>query len=1172
MERVSVEGALVRVWRGEVVVGAGFLAGPRHVVTAAHVVAEAVGGVDGEWPEGLVEVDFPLVAAGRRVSGRVVAWAPVGEDLSGDVAGLELVDEPAGGAAPLVLARWGGVTPDQLVMVGFPRRLEMGSWVYGRRGGPVATGWVEIHSEPGREAALEPGFSGTPVWGPELDAAVGMVVRRITGAPPKVGYMITVAAVLAAWPGLAEVIEREPPFRALRPFGEQDAELFFGREDQAGRLVGLARTAPVVCVVGPSGVGKSSLLHAGVLPELRADVAVAVLRPSDASTPLRALAASLDRLLHPDTDGTSPERVDRLVERLTGGGIADVVAAVLDRCDRARLVVAVDQFEEAFGYPAADQAQFADVLRAALRPSARWAVLLNLRDTFLGAALRNPATVDLAAGWLPVTVGELTSSQLRRVITAPLARIGTVAYEPGLVDRLVEDVQHAASPLPLLQFTLTELWARRRGGLLRHESYDELGGVRGALAGYADDVWAALDPTSRRVATRLLVQLVRPLPEGRLAVRRTARRDELDEDQWAIAQRLAGTRLLVLRVAPEPGVELAHESLLAQWAHLRDAAARHRGFRMWQETLRERMRRWSDEGAAPRRLLSGPDLRDANRWAHEHHADLAPAERAYLESSNRRRRRRAARTAIVLVVALVAAVLTYRTVDQRRAAIAAGDLATKSTRLRSHDSYGGLQLALRAYRTDADVTFAQPPDWGLTTADLLLPDYTMAERDVSAPTASDDTSPPRPVDAALMSKKVSADGRRVVTTNSAGHVVVWEVGADRVTPRSLGELFGPIDTASNVTISRSGRYVAFRQAVYWNRDKSSITGAIDHEGLPALDPGDYRTCALRSIAESLACLVVYDLDEGRVTVAAPLGNAASPVADLAVDPDDQVLAAVLPNGFPLTARDIASTGNDLALWDLRTGQRREVRRLPWHSRITGLWPGPGARGAVLREDVVDGPDAVAYRVALSAADFGGEPTRQELAAHTESAAVSLDWNTVAAKVSTSDNGREVVVWDSRARAVTTRAGLSEQEAGGAVGLDGPGSTLMLTWSDDFDTSSTDVRDLAGKRQDHLATWALPTGAKRDTVSYRLSWSSLVPLGELDTGPLALLSTSTVGLVLPRPDRSPSRRLAELESVGGGSGTGGIMERLCGLLADPNTDEAVQGLVPQDAYQGDVCPS
>ncbi|NUT94681.1 MAG: serine protease [Saccharothrix sp.] len=1158
----------MRVWRGDTPVGAGFLAGPRHVLTAAHVVAAALDVSDGgPRPDGTVEVDFPLLAPGRRFPARVAAWAPVGEDLTGDIAGLELPGPPPAGAAPLVLTRSGA--PEQLVMVGFPRRLEIGSWVYGRRAGRVATGWVEIHSEPGREAALEPGFSGTAVWGPELDAVVGMVVRRVTGAPPKLGYMITVDALLAAWPGLADVIEREPPFRALRPFDEQDAELFFGREEQSERVAKLVRTAPVVCVVGPSGVGKSSLLRAGVLPRL-SDVDVAVLRPSDASTPLRSLATALDRLLHGRADDV--ERVDALVGRLSRGGVADVVAAVLDRSGKEHLVVVVDQFEEVFDLPAADQTAFTAVLRAAVRPAARWTVLLALRDTFLGTALRAPATVDLAGRWLPVTVGELTSTQLRAAITQPLARIGTVECEPGLVDRLVEDVQTASSPLPLVQFTLTELWQRRRRGLLRHETYDELGGVRGALAAYAEDVWTALDPAARKTATRLLMQLIRPLPDGDLTVRRTARRDELDEDQWAVAQRLAGTRLLVLRVAPAPGVELAHESLLSHWERLREVAARYRDFRTWQESLRHRMRRWSDEQRAPRRLLSGADLRDANRWSRRHHADLSPAERGYVGLANRRRLHRAARVSVVLVIALVAAVVAARSVDRSRATLAAADMAAKAADLRPRDSHSALQMALRAYRTDSDVKIDPLPGWSVTEVDRLLPDYTMT---AVQPTEPDPRGGPAglrpiPMPVADFAKKAAADGRRLVTTDSARRVVIWGVDGDRVTATRLDHLFGPYDKASEVTISRDGRYVAFVQMVGFRSLK--VTGPTDADGLPAVDPDEFPTCVPVSMTVFEACLVVYDVQARRVTTAEKLDTTIASVVELAIDPDDEVVAVVMPTRTVVPdLAQMVETQNRVLMWDPLTGRRRGEHLLPWRGWVTDLWLGSGGRTAIAQEIVASPGQAPSLK--LSTVDLSSPPTKTVIADHVDSTAMSLDGQTLAATVLTPEGTKQAVVWDTGTRTETARVtGLSKKEADGAVGLDATGDTLLISWREDLDLSITDVRDMPRGFGDRVSTWRLPTGEKSDTLSHDTGWSGAFLLGDTD-GPVLLASTSAVGLVLPHADRPPPlRRLTAAVTDRPRWDTDDVVDRLCEVLADPETDRTIEKSYPDDAYEGDLCPN
>ncbi|VVJ18364.1 Uncharacterised protein [Amycolatopsis camponoti] len=1131
-----------------------------------------------------VMVDFPLLKPGFRMSATVVAWSPVDELRRGDVAGLRLLDSPPNGAAPLVLTRSNRLTQDQLIMVGFPRGLELGSWIYGRRGGRVATGWVEILSEPGRESALEPGFSGAPVWVPELDAAIGMVAQRVRGAPPKIGYMITTDALLSDWPRLADVIERRPPFRALRPFVEDDAELFFGREKQAVQLSRLARETPVVCMVGPSGVGKSSLLHAGVFPLLanEPDQLVTALRPSDGSTPAHALAAAFDGLIN--VGSPTHERLDRidgLVERMASGGVADIVATALARHGGVRLLVAIDQFEEIFDTPEPTQAAFAQVLLAAMDAGARWSVMLNLRDTFLGQTLSssNPAVLELATGWYPFHVTALTPTQLRAAITGPLNRVGTVSYQDGLVERLLEDVRAAPSSLPLLQFALAELWARRRGGQLLHDAYDELGGVRGALAGYARDVWSGLDPRSQGDAARLLVQLVRPLPNSEQSVRRTAHRDELDDAQWAIAQRLAGTRLLVLRGAPRSGVELAHESLLEHWHKLHELVDQSRDFRLWQENLRQRIATWNAEEKAQRRLLSGLDLREAMRWAVRQADDLSVAELEFLALSRRRRRRRLSAAALVLVVLVTAVFITYRSTGRQRADLAAADLANEAGRLDGRDSYGAVQLALHAYRTNSGVSFKLPPHT-YPGVDRLLPDYTQYRVDTSAPTPPSASGPDtkgsgvsRLADA--MSGKVSADGTRVVTVNSALQVVLWTLDGDRVRAEPLTNLFNTKDISDTVTISRSGRYLAFEQSLWPPQFPTDAHAPVDQEGLPKTNPSDYHTCKPNSIMEAVTCLVVYDIDARRVVTATPLGGGFTSVSTVTIDPDDQVVAAMVPGS--IRPGSVEASQNTLRRWDLRTGREWTPLRIPWRSWPIGIWLRPGGTSAAVWEAMPGPSGNRPDRFAVAIDDFGSVPSHRELAEHTLDTAVSLDWRTVATvEIPPDESSFGVTVWDTRSGKVVTRIpGLSRAQGGyGYLALNRNGSEVVLSWYDPPEPSaSTDIRQIARSLR-QMDVWSIPDGAHQNVPEHIDSaWERVVPLGNSMNEPLALTRTSTVGLVLPRQGQAPPlRRMADATGEPPSLDNGRLMDRLCSLLADPNTDEMVRKLLPPDTSEEPPCPS
>jgi hypothetical protein len=216
------------------------------------------------------------------------------------------------------------------------------------------------------------------------------------------------------------------------------------------------------------------------------------------------------------------------------------------------------------------------------------------------------------------------------------------------------------------------------------------------------------------------------------------------------------------------------------------------------------------------------------------------------------------------------------------------------------------------------------------------------------------------------------------------------------------------------------------------------------------------------------------------------------------------------------------------------------------------------------------------RLALSIADLGRSPSRRELAENTLDSAASLDWRTVAVVETPRDESSfRVTAWDTRSGEVITRIfGLSREQGQGFLALNRNGTALVLSWREALEpNASTDIMKLAlpSKR---VTAWSLPDGAKQDVPDHLDSaWQRVAPLGDSMDGPLALTLTTTVGLVLPRPGQAPPlRRMADADNTAPSLDNGDLMDRLCSLLADPNTDKAIQPLLPPDTSQEPSCPS
>lgn len=460
------------------------------------------------------------------------------------------------------------------------------------------------------------------------------------------------------------------PYRGLFAFLEDDAPYFFGRESFTRSLVEAVQQRGLVAVIGPSGSGKSSVVFAGLIAHLcrmnedsnrlNDDSSLFIIedfRPG--SDPFQSLAATLLPLLEPKmtiTDQLVEAR--RLTERLSRADLplVDVVDQILQKADEAgensmlspHLVLVIDQFEELYTLCPDPETRYnfmdalfeiIDLQQYRSRPT--FTLVFTLRADFLEQALAHRPFADMIQHH-DFKLGPMTREELALAIERP-AEMQDIAFESGLVERILDDVGEEPGNLPLLEFALTALWDRQTKRQLTHAGYEAVNGVKGALTRHADAIFAKLTPAEQETARHLFTQLVRP-GERTEVTRRLALRSELQPADWRLAQRLADARLVVTGrdAAGRETAEVAHEALIRDWERLRHWLDADREFLFWQQRLRNGLRQWQasdqDDGA----LLRGAPLAEAENWLQQRRGDLTDAEREYIQAGLTLRKRRAA--------------------------------------------------------------------------------------------------------------------------------------------------------------------------------------------------------------------------------------------------------------------------------------------------------------------------------------------------------------------------------------------------------------------------------------------------------------------------------------------------------------------------------------------------
>jgi WD40 repeat protein/tetratricopeptide (TPR) repeat protein len=520
----------------------------------------------------------------------------------------------------------------------------------------------------------------------------GLIRPRIEMAEPPLGAAAD------------EILICGSPYRGLEAFDIADAPSYFGRDRaldsvREALVARAAQKCAFLLIFGMSGSGKSSLVRAGLLhslvqtPQYIPGIDLwrrSVMRPGDASGDLVECLAQailgdhglpelresgLDAARLARTLRDNPDEIDLVLRpALHAAAEAERTRRHSERTHEARLIAVVDQMEEIFTREGIDEegrAQFIAALGALARSGLAWVVATMRSDVYLQCG-ELAELMALKEGQGQYDLARPTFAEIGQMIRLPARDAGLRwGKDPANPDRTLDDVLQEEAwrdpkCLPLLQFTLHELFVRRAAGrTLTFATYiDELGGLEAALARRAEAELERLDDAAQAALPALLRSLVTVAQgDGDPVVARRVPLVPLQTD--AVRKRLLDVlidaRLLTTDrdEANRPVVGVGHEHLLTHWPRLKDLLDADREFLRNRAELADAARRWQRDQRSDDRLLSkGKPLAVARDLLASRRGELDPELIEYIDASTQhhdraRRLRRNFRTGVLSVVSVL---------------------------------------------------------------------------------------------------------------------------------------------------------------------------------------------------------------------------------------------------------------------------------------------------------------------------------------------------------------------------------------------------------------------------------------------------------------------------------------------------------------------------------------
>ncbi|MDB9460804.1 serine protease, partial [Dolichospermum circinale CS-545/17] len=580
--------------------GTGFIVSDELVITCAHVITQK------ETAPETVDLVFLIDNDQKQFTASVEYWRNQNQE---DLAVLRLKEPLPAKASPLKLGTSIQIEGHQFKTYGFPQsKQNNGVWGQGEIVGRTKHEKNNCDLIQLKSNEITNGFSGAPVLDQNTNRVVGVIVERtspdkgyeemstktekisfpvLTGRGIDTAFAIPSSVLCEVCPELK--IEDICPYVGLSAFTEADEDYFHGRNKLITDLANNLRDYPYfLAVVGSSGSGKSSVVRAGLFAKLKEN---------------SVFGFENSRIIQ-FRPGNNPQEslVKALQSEIEINNFWEEVEKYLDLPNlQNRTIIFIDQFEELFALCSPSiQKDFTEGLFNLINKSSLITLIITIRSDFY-EPLQNSCFGDWLKGG-QVNVKSMTDEEVKSAITEPAKKVG-LQLQPGLVELITRDIKNIMHFLPLLEFTLEQLWKEEhKNNYLTCPVYSHMGGVTVSLVQKAETTFNKLNQSERQLTRQIFTRLINygspGIPDTRLpplSIAELEINSQENQDIHSLITKFANERLLVTSFdekSRRETVEIIHDTLISNWKRLEDWVQEDRENLLLRQTIDQQALEW----------------------------------------------------------------------------------------------------------------------------------------------------------------------------------------------------------------------------------------------------------------------------------------------------------------------------------------------------------------------------------------------------------------------------------------------------------------------------------------------------------------------------------------------------------------------------------------------------